>query len=597
MIADNESNGHGVGKLIVRYALVGALIGLALGGTIWLVVPVTQAPTVEFEIVSEMGGNPGYEISSHSKIMHSHLALLNITPFQLNPQVRYWTVSDQSDIAQLPAYSSWFRHEEQENGLLVEMENTYVSYEMQAHIAYQVLENVTCRLRVTALTDAHVTLSFCYDSRSIDLDAGEQQTIAVQAPIDQWRNENSTDLMKIQSVGVRLHGYAYTAVRIDSISVVADCQAPISEVSLSLQDSEGNSLYDGQRKIYSMYPPGLRLERMGESGATASIAPWAIEDTIYLPAGNYTGEAGILDFNFRAIAFQFNLSLCLEDNSTTHLVCKLEMIRVELDFTHHVPVNHVGISIQELSYHFTMFDTVFDDTEYIYLPPGNHTVHGSMWYDLGFGSEENFGGDVEPQGAAVVRFSVEMNVFMLGGVIVNRGMMVIACILLGVLLGAITTQLRGSTPMDRQRFLRKPLVIPMILLTASLFVPWLRYHWTTESVNARLVEEYYFMTPLGVALKTLGSSGFLVVPTFADLFFALFLFWAQYIGLLSQTIGTRARQSDLHILRDLSTPLLCWLLVYVSGLATAAPSYGLLFLLAAPLSWTVLCAAGRIRKK
>jgi hypothetical protein len=601
MNTKEDSRGHGVGKSIVHYTVIGALLGLALGGTIWLVVPVTQTPSVELQIIPDMEGTEGYEIVTMENELGSRLTLLIMTPFELGPRVKYHSGASQPAFGNFPYFSSWFNHQQQAEGLFVELENTAIEYKIQTHIAYQAIENITCRFEITALSrNVEFEVDFAWNSKRVELDVGEKRVFEVQAPIDKWRsNTDDKHWLKIRDASVTFHFHAYAAMRIDSISIVADRVVPMSEVHLSLQDFEGHSLYDSYRELLPDWFSGIRLVEEGNNSTGGTLSPSSLQEVLYVPAGNYTGTVGVFDYSLRDGHLQYQIPLSLHANSRVYLTCRIDVVRIELDFTPRIPFEHIGVYLPDSEFGLNnvhLYDVSFETLTYIYIPHSDERVSISMGYDLGFGSQDYFHTDIDLESASVIRLTVDPNVFLLGGVILSPGMLIVACILLGIVVGAVAAQLRGSTPMDRERFLRNPLLVPIGLLAVSLFVPWLRYRWTL-GIAPYAVEEYFFMTPLGVILKSMGTSALQVTPNTGELPMVILLFWFPFLSLIGRAIKGDDNESKRPVLGYLLSPLLAWLVGYVFGFGTRSASYGTVFVVAAPLSWVMIRLLVNIRKK
>ena len=452
-------------------------------------------PQVELTLGSEMDNVPHCNIIPISEEGVTHALLLDNTPFSLTDD---W----QMDFSWFEYDINRYGHNESDGYHFASPSLEYSSIALirTMQIPLSNYSDVTISVEIEGISgnagiyvEAFVDNAWAVSESDILPDHVHQ--VNVSAPLEAARLASSSWLGTIKC---RLQiGLAEGAhVKLRSVVIDAEFTGKMSPVQINIENTENVSLYENPYMKYLRSPPQIMLVQNNDSSSAGIYSPCRVDDEIYLPPGTYEGVT-YWDFRGREIPDPTNSSLWVPDVSfevfedvALEVNVRLFVLKIDLDVSPSVLFNSVAIFFMD-EYQYSLSTEIVGSTLYSRMPehlyiPGiieSITIRMSTWSVF----RPQRGWSVVPiQNFQIIKeatfdmnnnsmnlqFRVNLPYTAIGGMLFGLGEFVILTSIIFLIIGFIISLRRLLRYSDLRNRLSDSRILPLIMLSVSIFLPW-----------------------------------------------------------------------------------------------------------------------------
>ena len=447
------------------------------------------------------------------------------------------------------------------------------------------------------------------------IEAGNVSITSLHLPLDQAKLGGASWLCPlIFDLQVGLKEGAHIIIR--SIVIHAIFKSELCRVAIDLQNGEGESLYLNPYMQWNVRPPQLFLTYENDLDSLSVFQTFRVNDTLYLPPGIYEGLARWEEPGWtmpNPLNWSSNVFFEVQEGRALHISIRMNAVRLDFDYSPKMVYSDLDVYFRDWSLYWISSDLAGSTLgnpfpEFLYIPAGTGELEVSIsWAPLFRGpSTQNTDSGIrshiwitidETNSYRNLVVHIRLPFVSVLGVALDVSeiaMLVLAGILLCSSVIAFRRIFRYSNLRHRLNDTR---LIPVVLLTTSVFVPWLMQvdqYPDTLYIGGKWV--VWWATPLVVRWFD-GFSGQLLVArqlwwetSFHSTIFLIVPIIYGWIVL--------ARPEDQKLERGFALSLLLPYLVVLSALDYAVAtgsqlSLGLIFAAIAFPIWVVLYALKR----
>jgi hypothetical protein len=435
-------------------------------------------------------------------------------------------------------------------------EHVYMEYHCPLHFVVGNYSSANASLTVQSLVgvfNISLTVYWQYpnssgwtegsNSTSVALSAGQGGQVALNIPIQAIQSTASSLIVSmdlyiaIQSI---IPTYGVASLLIRNLAVEGESQCDLSPVHFDLQTMNGSSIYSNPYSVDLWKPPIMNLTRQSD-GTHAVFVLGSVNDTLYLPADNYTAQAGWPQKRTEFGAWTPQVfSFEVKEDRMAFVAVRLPTIRVSFSSQPMLFVSLLRVeaypsdyySIDYLSDYYFLDDVTGELPQALYLPGHRITFEGYVdeevpWHDWTNRAETR---PIESDGSANFEVSITYPCIVVAGVAMTSSDL-LAGILLFVFIGAIALEV-SPTLLARtgKRLLLSPETTVFLFVLVSPLFPWFTYD---ESSAFMLLPSYHgglnqgaIMIPFPFVVEEmrLGPALLSTLGTWTAAL-ALFLFW------------------------------------------------------------------------
>jgi hypothetical protein len=447
------------------------------------------------------------------------------------------------------------------------------------------------------------------------IEAGNVSITSLHLPLDQAKLRGASWLCLLAiDMQVGLKEGAHIIIR--SVVIHAIFKSELCRVAIDLQNGEGESLYLNPYMQWNVRSPQLFLTYENDSDSLSVFYPFGVNDTLYLPPGIYEGLARWEEPGWimpDPLNWSSNVFFEVQGGSALHISIRVNTVRLGFDYSLKMVYRYLHVYFMNMELYWIDSELAGSTLgnpfpEFLYIPARTGELevyvswaplfHGPPEQSLDSGIRSSFRVTIDETNSyrnLVVHITLPF-VSVLGLALGVReiAMLTMAGILLCSSVIAFRRIFRYSNLRHRLNDTR---LIPVVLLTTSVFVPWLMQvdqYPDTLYIGGKWV--VWWATPLVVRWFD-GFSGQLLVarqPSLETSFHStIFLIVPIIYGWI-----VLARPEDQKLERGFVLSLLLPYLVVLSALDYAAAtgsqlSLGLISAAIAFPIWVVLYALKR----
>ena len=342
----------GLGGRLCCIAIIGVILAAGLGIVIDTVVPDTLGDDL-VATITMADGTVGSSATFSPGRTYTDLVLLNDSSFSRESG---WKM----DFNQINEYAPIVERMSTESGIQLDFSNVDVSYYYETNFNLRDYENVTISLDVKVLRGpieialnldvfnqfSTPQLAGYSDRNSLTLATGEstrrnieldiKTLYAMWSPLWLAQSYVAIDIYPVSSDWyVRGDDYLEGSLLLENVTISASSTTPLSPLNVDIQDTQGSSIYESGVNLNLMSWPAVNITSNEIPDKWGVFLPWRLNDTIFVPVGNYSGIAGFYSYNYSNDTFSASFEVL--PNATLLLGLRFEMVRVNLAVSQAVP--------------------------------------------------------------------------------------------------------------------------------------------------------------------------------------------------------------------------------------------------------------------
>jgi hypothetical protein len=326
---------------------------------------------------------------------------------------------------------------------------------------------------------------WCLEERAIE--AGNVSMTSLHLPLEQAKLGGASWLCPlIFDLGLGLEDGAHIIIRSVVIHVIF--KSELCRVVIDLQNGEGESLYLNPYMTWNLRFPQLFFTYESDPDSLSMFHPFGVNDTLYLPPGIYEGLAKWDEFGQTTpnpLNWSSNVFFEVQEGSALHISIRMDAIRLDFDYSPKIVYSDLDVYFVHMPLYWISSDLAGSTLgnpfpEFLYIPAGTGELEVSIsWAPLFHGLPIQ----IETTG---IRITIDetnsfrnlmvhvrlpyVSVLGLALGVFEIAMLIMASILFCSSVIAFRRVFRYSNLRHRLNDTR---LIPVVLLTTSVFVPWL----------------------------------------------------------------------------------------------------------------------------
>jgi len=610
----------GLRRRLCSIALVGLVLATGFGLVIDTVVPDVLGDDI---IVTEnmASGSIGFSAMLSASKSNTDLVLLNDSSFSLESG---WKM----DFNELNEDNPRVDRLHTESGIQLDFSNVFVSYYYETNFNLRDYENVMVSLDVKVLRGPiEISLGLevfsdlstpqyreYSDRNSRTLTTGNSTRLAVEL------NTNSLyavwsplwlvqSFVEIEIYPVSSNWYEWEGAPLDAslilenVTILATSTTPLSQLQVDIQDTQGFSIYESGVNLNTIKQPAINLTSDKTPNKWGIFLPWRSNDTIYVPAGNYSGIAGFYSYDHSNDTFPVSFEVL--PNTTLLLGLRFEMIRVSLTISQAIPYLRILLIYWEHYFEDYRIEVAppFPNTIYIpkrignlsisiHVPPRMETAYSKYSMNIHVSNPVN------------IDIQLRIPMFPIFGVMLSTGEVLLVILGLALLMGAILSFQKPNTQKHWGQVLKDPRFWPAFLLGISALVPWFdsfsalqQYTW---SIGEPILIQKSLYIPFALSLdSTANSFAALVVSQYMiiEIPTRIILFWLPLRIGLGYAGNPKKWKFNSYYAICLLLPLSMGVMAYLTIPIPLTLSIGFFLVLTAPILWGFEILIYRAHKK
>ena len=503
-------------------------------------------------------------------------------------------------------------------GTQIDISNIAVTFSYDTNINLRDYEMVTVSLDMTALRGpVEVSLSLgvssfysqtsfedYYDTDSLNLTTGESGTILLELNTSTLYSIWNPLWIAQSEVGIQIFPVSSkwydwkdinmeTTLLLENITVIATSAVSLLPLIVDLQDTQGLSAYDPLGVLNLIDAPALNLTSVEFPDRWGIFLPWQSNDTIYVPAGNYSGAAGIYSYDYANITY----SILFEVNSNTgvQLGLRFEMIRVVLSVSPDVPYLQIIFSYRDRFWAYSSLELAPPFPSTMCIPMRPKTLDITIITPYRVENVYHISSHViriEVTQSANIDIHLRIALFSFIGILLSGGEILLIFLGLALLLSIILSVQKPSSKKNWKQIIRDPRFWPVLFIGVSALVPWFTTSTTLDyymSMNSDLVVVYRGLyTPFAIGLdRTANSLATVIVSQnfIAEILSRTVLFWLPLKWAFGYVGSPHKWEFNSYYATCLIAPLFLGLIIFLYSQIYLELALGYLLVLAAPVFW------------
>lgn len=610
MTKRNALEHPGLGRRLCCITILGITLAIGFGIMIDVAVPDVLSDQLMVN-PSYASGTVGSTASSFSSESSTDLVLLNDSSFSRESG---WRV----DFYRLNEHAPGFTKQPRDLGTQIDISNIAVTFSYDININLRDYEMVTVSLDMTALRGpVEVSLSLgvssfysqtsfeeYYDTDSLNLTTGGSGTILLELNTGALYSIWNPLWIAQSEVGIQIFPVSSkwydwkdinmeTALLLENITVTATSAVSLLPLIVDLQDTQGLSAYDPLGVLNLIDAPALNLTSVEFPDRWGIFLPWQSNDTIYVPAGNYSGAAGIYSYDYANITY----SVLFEVNSNigVQLGLRFEMIRVVLSVSPDVPYLQIIFSYSDRFWAYSSLELAPPFPSTICIPMRPKTLDITIITPYRVENVYHISSHViriEATQSLNIDIHLRIALFSFIGILLSGGEILLIFLGLALLLSIILSVQKPSSKKHWKQIIRDPRFWPVLFIGVSALVPWFTTSTTLDyytSMSSDLVVVYRGLyTPFALGLdRTANSLATVIVSQnfMAEILSRIVLFWLPLKWAFGYVGSPHKWKFNSYYAICLIIPLFLGLMVFLYSQIYLELSLGYLLVLTAPVLW------------
>jgi hypothetical protein len=395
-----------------------------------------------------------------------------------------------------------------------------------------------------------VVIGTSTNSTRVEVNAGELSSFSLKAPITDARSK--TDNWIVQGrVSFSTPTYS-DLVSVQSITGVATSSGNLCPLTLDVQSSDGNSLYENEYMDDLKVQPLIHIGRVGSNLSVPVISPMRAMNEIYVNPGNFSGTV-YWSPHTALISPVLNVSLTLEANEAAVWEFRLPVLEITFTNTPNMPVYNIDVG--NVSDFYELRGVLGGTPDLLYLPPVATTIYIEAAVPDIWRGDTGTAGPLPNVPTAVVldgSHNIEVTVTTPYLVILDTGFSISELVIIAI--GAVALLLimirfaMVFIPEYMTRNLKDMRMIAVIVVIITGFLPWFAATKTvTGAPQETTVLTYTFWSALSTTGVSAGNS--IILPAVQDFYFyvgvsALAFFWIPLAFLITHAGTPRSWAED-----------------------------------------------------
>ncbi len=454
-------------------------------------------PQVELTLGSEVDTVQHCDIIPISEEGVTHALLLNNTPFSLTDD---WELG--WGLRWMEYDINRYGHNESDGyhftSSTLEYSNIVLTRVMQIPLFNY--SDVTVSVEIEGISGGAATYLevFVDDARAVSeavIVPNQIHQVNVSAPLEEARLESSSWL---GTVVCRLQiGFSEGAhVILRGIVIGAEFTGKMSRVQFDIESTENVSLYENPSMKYLEYSPQIMIVQNNDSSSVGKYSPCRVDDEIYLPPGIYEGVT-YWDFGDSDSSEPSNSSLwgpdvsfIVSEDTALEINVRLFVLKLDIDVSPSVLLKSMLIYIND-DYRYThstdiIGSTVYSDIpDYFYIPGNIDSLTVSIWFWTSFSPRRGWGFPSTPNFQIIkeatfgmnnnsmnLQLGVHLPYAPIGGFLLGLGESIILISIGFLIIGFIISLRRVLRNSDLRNRLSDSRILPLLMLSAGVFLPW-----------------------------------------------------------------------------------------------------------------------------
>ncbi|MFX0056407.1 MAG: hypothetical protein ACFFAD_15875 [Candidatus Hermodarchaeota archaeon] len=579
-------------RMLAKRASVALIAALVLTFVILAIVPPSTAPEAHLLLGESRTENPSFSFISDPSTGRRNIVVMNATPF---PGGLAWDIEGHSESQMRSEFTENLR----DDGLLIGLSNSEVTYSYYLNLPVQDFRNVSFHFEAEVLTgSAELSMSIRYDRWWMEVGRSEVSSVANQGELlkldalapQSLFDPAYTDWMIQALLGIRVRTESQGHILIRGVLAEAASSTDLNKVIIDIQDGEGSSLFQNMftRKLDKY--PAINISRDSES-EFALIMPRSPNETIFLPSGNYSGFYGWKGYYDLEDRHSFNITA--SEGFDSRWVFKLPTLRLHLFLSPSIPT-YIDIEYGSLDrlYHFWDLRPPFPD--FLYLPANAESLQVEVGGMIGHWTFERL--SIEADGKTDIILRANFPFFSFLGIALAPGWIVLVLFLIGLVIVLAVSVQKASAPIDIIAVLKKPRISPFIFLLSASVLPWSVTSHVRSSVSGPVTEYQSIMYPLCQEWKW--SLDALIIPEMVTIgVIWVFVFFTYWVPLWISYLRLRERKQKIWDVTLFGSLLVPTSIVVWAHLAGSSLEIGSLLVLSTPIIWLIESLIYMFRKR
>lgn len=388
------------------------------------------------------------------------------------------------------------------------------------------------------------------NSSRVEAVAGEFSTYSLMAPLDLVRSQ-TTGWLQVGTITLSTNVDAVSVI-VERIVVYATSQQPLCPVTIDIQSSDGDSLYENEYMNDLRVQPLMHLGKTGSNHSAPVLTPIRSMDTIYVNPGQYNGTVywgphlGLSEIRLTA-----NLTL----NVNEAVIWQFRLPVIEISFTCDPVMPIYSIDIGNLSDLYSLDVVLGGVPEILYLPPINTTIYIEAGVPDIWRGSRRIDGTIPNTAAMIVidgNHNIEVSVTTTYMVILGTGFTASELVIIGIgavlLIIVMTRLILLFIPEYMTRNIKDLRIFAVIVFGITGFLPWFVTNIPlTGAPQNNPILTYTFWSALSMTGVSAGES--IVLPVVQDFYFyvglsAFAFYWMPLAFLITHSGTPRSWAED-----------------------------------------------------
>ncbi len=550
-------------NLIIQRTIVGIIIAVVLGSAIIAITPGFRYEAITIEPDDEISGTSGVSVLSEDGTGSYEVDLLRTNDFSHETG---WSLFQYA-----PTPESELLYINTTNGIQVTGYNAELRMYRFLNILIEDYEEVIFSFRFQSLNgplSCGMQLEFARGRTIIDeveevveWDEGEEGVFSIEVPLDVLRARSDLWIMQVLfEIQIKFPENGIANVWDARVEAVSSAQ--LFSTTFNLLDTEGHPLF-GTTTNRLVFAPYLNISTESHD-SYSFIMPIVSDDTLFLPAGNYSLSYGWYIFEHYPQEGSFELSVTPDSETSVDIYYSVTQLSVDVNL-----------------------DTLFDvrlyasfDGGYIRDLVGWYDFHSSysssLLFPVGFGAysmqirvhhQNNFAYTAEFNSSDThhLRLTINLPLINFFGYALDIVQLLVVVVIIGVVIASIISLRHATTPLPLRNVTRNRRTLSFILLILSYFLPWVSYGSIMNTYIGQLIQVQTFSPASGLnTVRYLPGISFVYfTPNLFSFIWQFLLFWLPVLYILKQIMDDAPIRLNMKNILPPTVPGIFGLTVYL----------------------------------
>ncbi|MFW9767429.1 MAG: hypothetical protein ACFFEM_01310, partial [Candidatus Thorarchaeota archaeon] len=325
----------------------------------------------------------------------------------------------------------------------------------------------------------------------IELEGGQNASLHI-VPIMSDLDQEPGEWLVPMTVHIGFNAETLGQILEPLVTIEASSSHELVPLTIDVQTQEGESIYKNPNTQHLMLDPMINLTRnTNGTPRYARFTAHRVNETIYTRPTNMNFTASWLYRSIYSNFWRYDSSFTLANETSTFIEVEFPLTELHISFAPEIPYFELRLDYNsDMHFYWWLYlGSRSSDWKYVYIPliEGNNNPQSFIIEIRAFTYENTIG---QYYYRSIAYFSMDTNtnwhlnisyaqIVTLGNIVLTyEGLVASVGLPLWVITGLMTlivTILYISNPSreDFKRFLLKPEVIPFLLVTLSIFVPWI----------------------------------------------------------------------------------------------------------------------------